>query len=356
MRFSVIVPIYNVSGFIESGLKQLMAQTYNGDWEVLLIDDGSTDDSLAMIERASKYDHRFRVLHQTNAGAGAARNLGIDNACGEYIWFYDIDDEIEPDLLERLDKALEVADNPQMAIFGFSELDVTTGNLTTRSFEPMALNTNDEVRGIWARHLSGAHGGNNGFVWNKAYRRDFLDAKNLRFGNERIQQDEVFNLKVYAEVSTMILIADCLYRYKVYDRGNTRSRFIPDRLDIYRSVMNAFSNLIAKWDLDCPDVERWLANRFFGNVVQTMTFNCYHPDSGMTARERDKCIASIMTDSDVCRLMAYMQESGIVQSTYIGRRYARAIEHKSLSEFKLVRFLDRMNGMIRSKARKLIRR
>lgn len=356
IRFSVIVPIYNVAGFVKSGLKQLDSQTYEGDWEILLVDDGSTDDSYALIEGASKDNPRIRVFHQANAGAGAARNLGINNACGEYIWFYDIDDEIEPELLCRLDKALQDAHNPQMAIFGFSEFDVKTGNMATRYFSPMSLRSNDEVRDVWAEHLSGAHGGNNGFVWNKAYRLDFLNDKGLRFGNERIQQDEVFNLRVYAYVSTMIILSDCWYRYKVYDKGNTRSRYIADRLNIYRSVMSSFKVLMATWNLNSPTVEAWLAKRFLGNVIQTMTFNCYHPESGLSKIERDKCIISIMADTDVRNLLDKLRSFKMNGFSFITNRYIQAIEHKSLCRFKLARTLDMTETYCRKVARRLIQR
>ena len=96
---SVIIPIYNVRRFIERGLNNVFAQSCQ-DFEILLSDDGSTDGSYEECQAWALKDSRIRVLHQENKGAGAARNHGIEEARGEFIYFFDIDDEIYPHLLE----------------------------------------------------------------------------------------------------------------------------------------------------------------------------------------------------------------------------------------------------------------
>lgn len=346
MRFSVIVPIFNVARFIPSGLAQLAAQDFAGEWEVILVDDGSSDGSSEMIDRVAAADPRMIALHQPNSGSGPARNLGIDHARGEYICFVDVDDELEPALLSTLNDALTSAKNPDMAVFGFDEADASGGSPFTRTFESMMLRGNDAVRDAWPLHLSGAHGGNNGFVWNKTYRRDFLIANNLKFGNERIQQDEVFNLRVYAHVESALIMPDVLYHYMIYDRGNTRSHYIANRIDIYASVIKAFRTLMAGWGIAPVEVERWLAQRFLNNVVQTLTFNCHHPESGFTRAERRAHMQAIMNRPDVRALVAEFDEHAISIGG-LTKAYLRAIRRQSVGAVECTRVAERFLQALR---------
>lgn len=97
--FSIIIPVYNVAPYLRECLDSVLAQTFT-DWEAICIDDGSTDGSGAILDEYAAKDKRFRVIHQKNAGVGAARNLGIDTAGGEYVTFLDGDDAYDRSWLE----------------------------------------------------------------------------------------------------------------------------------------------------------------------------------------------------------------------------------------------------------------
>ncbi len=105
---SVIVPVYNIEEYIERCVKSILNQTYT-NFELLLVDDGSSDRSGTIIDELSKTDERIRVFHKENGGSSSARNLAIDNACGEYLSFIDSDDYIESDFLELLVKPINEA-------------------------------------------------------------------------------------------------------------------------------------------------------------------------------------------------------------------------------------------------------
>lgn len=96
---SIIVPVYNSGAFLQRCINSIVKQTYT-DWELLLVDDGSTDDSWDIIMQNVRYDERIRGIQQSNKGAGIARNTGIDSANGDYIVFVDSDDYIDGDYLE----------------------------------------------------------------------------------------------------------------------------------------------------------------------------------------------------------------------------------------------------------------
>src|SRR5690242_6114774 len=105
-RLSVVVPIYNVEGFLDECLGSLAAQTFS-DLEVVMVNDGSTDGSAAIAEAFAARDERFRLITQPNGGLSAARNTGIDAATGEFLAFVDSDDVLPPDAYERLVGALD---------------------------------------------------------------------------------------------------------------------------------------------------------------------------------------------------------------------------------------------------------
>ena len=121
MRFSIIVPVYNVAEFLPQCMASLMEQTCR-DMEIILVDDGSTDESGVLCDGYHRDHPEFvRVIHQTNGGLGAARNTGIEAAAGDYLLFVDSDDYLTTDALERL--SCQIDDSAaEMYIFGFDYL------------------------------------------------------------------------------------------------------------------------------------------------------------------------------------------------------------------------------------------
>ena len=127
-KISVIVPIYNIEEYVETCIESILNQTFK-DFEVILVDDGSTDNSLNIGRKYEKYDNRIKVIHKKNGGLSDARNVGIDKACGEYLCFIDGDDFIAIDTLENMYNLI-LKNNSQIAIcnmvryYGDEDIDV----------------------------------------------------------------------------------------------------------------------------------------------------------------------------------------------------------------------------------------
>lgn len=100
-KISIIIPIYNVEKYINQCLESISMQTY-GNMEILLIDDGSTDQSGNLCDEYAKTDKRFQVIHKVNGGVSSARQAGLNKATGDYISFIDPDDYIEPNMMEEM--------------------------------------------------------------------------------------------------------------------------------------------------------------------------------------------------------------------------------------------------------------
>lgn len=118
---SLIIPVYNVEPYLRKCLDSLLAQDYD-DWEALIIEDGSTDYSGAICDEYAARDSRLRVYHKTNEGVSSARNFGLDNARGEWIWFVDSDDWISKNALSRLSETIHNV-NCDTIFFGIEYYD-----------------------------------------------------------------------------------------------------------------------------------------------------------------------------------------------------------------------------------------
>ena len=120
-KASVIVPVYNVEAYLEKCVQSILRQTEQ-DFELLLVDDGSTDSSGQLCEELAKKDSRIRVIHQENQGLGGARNTGIREAKGDWLLLVDSDDWIEPEILEKTLEA-GLREEADMVVFPFRSVD-----------------------------------------------------------------------------------------------------------------------------------------------------------------------------------------------------------------------------------------
>lgn len=299
---SVVIPIFNVRKFIGCGLENILKQTYQ-DFEILLSDDGSTDGSYEECQRWELKDKRIHVLHQENKGAGAARNHGIDCAKGEFIYFFDIDDEISPILLEYCVKTMNEQD-VDFICFGYDNVEISYNSRVRITFPEIRILSNKELRNVFVDQFVLKE---NGFPWNKFYRKSYLNKYHLRYEDQRIEQDEVFNLKCYKNLDKAYLSSEVLYTYYVYDKGNTRSHFIPDRFDIYKSVRQHFEALKCFWSLNDKRLEDYLNKRFYTSVLQCLFFNLTHPDCFWTKKEKQLEIDRIMSDCLTCQSFRYAE-------------------------------------------------
>ena len=118
-KITFILPIYKVEAYLPRAIESLKNQT-SPDWEAILVDDGSPDGCGALCDKAAAEDARFHAVHQANGGIGLARNAGLDAACGDYVHFYDPDDEITTDFVEKVSEAAQRTD-ADVIYFGYYE-------------------------------------------------------------------------------------------------------------------------------------------------------------------------------------------------------------------------------------------
>lgn len=200
---SVIVPVYKVEAYLIKCISSIAGQTY-ADLEIILVDDGSPDRSGAICDSWAAKDSRIRVIHQENAGGGAARNAALDIARGEMIAFVDSDDYISPVMLETLlaqmTPDVDLVECRYVTVSGDEAVFVPEAGKVQRytAAEAMA----EHIRDRHFRQL----------IWNKLYRRHLLDG--VRFPAEKGIDDEFFTYQAIGRAGNLVRMDAVLYAYR----------------------------------------------------------------------------------------------------------------------------------------------
>jgi glycosyltransferase involved in cell wall biosynthesis len=302
-KVSIIIGLYNVADYLKS--KQLgciLSQSYR-NLEVILVNDGSTDDTLEICEQLASQDDRIVIVSKTNGGLGSARNAGLDAAIGDYIWFYDVDDDADTTLIQR---NVELMDRygVDLIVFGFKAVTPHLQLYDEVKFASRLIDNNAVLKSIYVDELLLVKHGN-GFAWNKFYRKSFIDKYSIRFGDQRIQQDELFNLQLYPLLNRVYLSSDILYTYYIYDKGVTRCQYIKNRFDIYLDVFNAFKKFAEKWHLEDKRFETYIYQRFYSGIENAILYNTFHNASKLSLSEKKSVIYNILSNQDTKECLRY---------------------------------------------------
>ena len=216
-RITVVIPICNVEKYVERCLCSVMTQTYKGAIECILIDDGSSDGSFSVVEKMlSGYEGpiRFQILHNVvKSGPSYSRNIGLQQATGEYLFFLDSDDQITPDCLECLEQELDKYGQQIDMVVGNAFNCRIKSNWMDSNFKPYLLDNHEE---IVRKHLD--------FVapivaWNKLIRRQFLLDSEISFPVGLLHEDEFWALDLYDRVHSVVFIPQVTYIYE-YNSGS----------------------------------------------------------------------------------------------------------------------------------------
>ncbi len=178
---TVAIAAYNVEKYLRTGVKYIQNQTYS-NLEIILVDDGSTDNTSAICDELANEDSRIRVFHKENGGLGSARNVGIDHARGEFIYFFDVDDSLEKEFIsDSVRYAQQKA--VDMIIYGYYARFSNSQEEELFDLQEKELHNNKELKKTYCDELLWLKHGN-GFAWNKFYRMSFIKKYNFHFGNQ----------------------------------------------------------------------------------------------------------------------------------------------------------------------------
>ncbi len=219
---SVIIPVYNVEQHLNKCLESVSMQTFR-DFEVICVNDGSSDGSAAILKKIAKRDSRFKIITQENNGLSIARNIGMKEATAEHIAFIDSDDFVHPRFLEVLYKAA-IESNADIVGCNFCKIYNDDAlpeleNVQPQKYEPaleVLMNRKNFI------HFN---------VWNKLYKRNVISG--ISFVPGIYFEDWVYNCCVFAKAKNFVWVNEKLYGYRISENSIMRSSFNQKKLDDY---------------------------------------------------------------------------------------------------------------------------
>ena len=222
MFFSIIVPIFNVEKYLRQCLESIKLQIFQ-DYEVIMINDGSTDNCPKICEEYTRLDKRFKVIHRKNGGLVSARKVGAEHVSGDYVLNIDSDDYVDKDLLEKLHNQVEMY-NPDVIAFSYKIVDESGEfqSVINNSIEPKLYKENIErikQSYMYDKNIYGHNGGSLIFsIWTKLVKRDIykecqtLVDNRISKGEDTISMTHVFNEK---DIENQQFLVESLNKIKV---------------------------------------------------------------------------------------------------------------------------------------------
>lgn len=265
MWISFIIPVYNCGQYLYKIVHKIENMKLD-DYEIILIDDGSTDNSGIICDEFVSADSKVTCLHQKNQGVSAARNKGLIEASGDYVCFFDADDDIESKKLYRLIKQLEKTSAVDMVIFGMAFDYYYNGKLYRRD----ELNT--PLQGIienntWINRICDLYNANTiSPIWNKIFRREFLIEHDLYLCEDMfLYEDLEFSIRCMAYCDKILFEPDVIYYYRQSeDEGNAGRRLkrIAHISELIVRIETALAVLKTRSDVESQEIENILISLY----------------------------------------------------------------------------------------------
>lgn len=240
MKFSIVIPTYNIEDYIGKCLDSILNQTYD-DYEVIVVNDGSTDNTAKVLLEYQKKDKRISVVNKKNEGVSVARNTGIELATGEYFLFFDGDDFVEPYCLSDLAKLTET-NKYDAVIYGYHRFEdgkvketcppifekkLYKDNEIMDELFPKFIGVSDKSINDWLNHKENALYVENPALWHVMTRVDVVKKNNLRFNkNLRVGEDTMF-VSEYLSYAKSVYVEKTCYYYLV--TRNTSTIFVYEK-------------------------------------------------------------------------------------------------------------------------------
>lgn len=233
MKFSIVVPVYNVEAYLDNCLASLQAQDF-ADFEVICVNDGSTDRSREILSEWAGKMPQIRVIDRENGGLSAARNTGLQAAIGDYVVFVDSDDWVEPTMLKRL---AEENNDEDMICFACRRTDHNTyDTLVPEQSEGWNYYNHHALEHREVPFVC---------VWQRCYRREFLLKNGLHFREGILHEDNEFTPRACMKAESIKVIPDVLYNYRIRSGSIMTTRGLRSKESLI-TIGNELSELFAK--------------------------------------------------------------------------------------------------------------
>lgn len=245
---SIIVPVFNVEGYLKRSLDSILMQSSPINYEIVLIDDGSSDNSGAICDEYQNNFSNVCVRHIENNGVSEARNLGISLSRGNYLYFMDPDDFLSDDFFEQICPNLNGKWN--VLCFGYNEIKENNNTILScrsHSYQHLGLLKKEEFRNDFIDLFKTDMMYN---VWSRIYNKEFILKNNIKFPSRPIGEDTLFNFQVYQHLDNILFIDSTLYNYIAGRSGSALTEFNPRRIEIQLDELQALQKLLDQFQIE----------------------------------------------------------------------------------------------------------
>lgn len=295
MTLSIVIPVYNTKKYLSDCLGSILTQSFT-DFEILLIDDGSSDGSSELCNEFARLDSRIRVFHKENGGVSSARNLGLANACGEWVYFVDSDDCLLPGGLQTLIEC--ISDEVDIVMGGYMEVDESGGVYTVNERAVRVLSKKQSIITLFAGY--GSFYRYCGYMCIRLLRRSVIREYNLYFDPSiSIKEDTLFLMQYICRsngVTRQTTVPVYMYcRRADSAMGEVEVHFHPKYVDSFYALVKmkhevealfpsySFPVFIAKQEIYrryCTLVDKMDVNHFQDDELRSEIYSIMHEEVG----------------------------------------------------------------------------
>lgn len=250
---SIIIPVYNAETYLEKCLSSLINQT-SSNFEIICVNDGSTDNSLKILQKFADVNQRILIFSQTNSGPASARNIGLSKAVGKYLWFIDADDWCEKNACEILEKIITTT-HPEVIAFASNLYDNNAGRQIPEKYRRLAsLPDTFENRCFSFEEGKDFLAFMPTEAWNKCFEKSFVDKYKMKFNQTLWGMDDgYFTQEAFFHASKIYYTKDILYVYRIFSANSIVTQLTNPSLKNYRNTINyarETDKLIAKLKIE----------------------------------------------------------------------------------------------------------
>ena len=289
---SILMPVYNACEYLEETVDSILNQTYE-EFELVIVNDGSSDNTGVICNRLEEKDDRIRVIHKENTGVSDTRNIALDNAKGKYIAFIDSDDSVHKDYLKILLSSIEKS-NGQLAVCGFKERKISTNGQIeelSRVFYPKEVIATEDMKDLIMDF------GNSRLLnplWNKLYSREIIEENNIRFKEEvETGEDFIFNLQYFRKINNICFSKEELYYYIRRNNNSITYQYIDNMYEKGLKIHSLLEDFLKDMNFyNSKNKYILYGNHLMG--VFSAFLNLFHKDCKLTLKQKKQYIKTIV--------------------------------------------------------------
>lgn len=307
-EISVIVPIYNGELFIEKCIQMILNQTFM-DFELILVNDGSTDKSIEICNQYANKDNRIKVINKENGGAWSARNVGINVSSSKYTLFLDCDDEYEENLLQEMYEAIE-NNNADLVICGQNDVYVDKTGEVIKKIKVLPgnhyFNSRKEILDnyIFLRKKDISD-----ILWNKIYKTEIIKKYKLKFEDFKRGEDTIFNINYYEKIERCIIMNKSLYNYRVESSNPVWLKYSENYYDVMVKENEIVIDKLRQWGRYDKDAIEYQSNWFIYGIIAYFNWIVY-PKNNFNFKDKYEKVVKLISEKEVTKFLDTVNETG----------------------------------------------